>query len=340
LEFLFSLLWYLIGARYYDPELGIWLSVDAEDQFANAYGYASNPLIMVDPDGNFALQAAIVSAIIGSAIGTVQGAINAHNQRGNFWDYAREISIWSNVHGAIGFVSGGLGGGVSSNIMSGVKGIGGAVAAGAASGAIGGAISYTGNYAAQYAYGGFDKNYLDAGEFFGGLGKSTLIGGGVGAAAGGLTYTAKWAWNNTKGSWKTDFAQSAKDGFPQYDGNRPGVDYESSLKKDFANYRSKTPYGSDKGESVGVYKIKSKFLTGGKYVEMLDGAHYEGTQNRFIYRGLSAPDIHIHSHPNSAYPSNLDGFTANKLSDMRFYLYGNDRNLYQYNSANYWRIDF
>ncbi len=322
---------YYFGARYYDPELGIWLSVDAEDQFANAYGYANNPLIMVDPDGNFALQAAIVSAIIGSAIGTVQGAINAHNQRGNFWDYAREISIWSNVHGAIGFVSGGLGGGVSSNIMSGVKGIGGAVAAGAASGAIGGAISYTGNYAAQYAYGGFDQNYLDAGEFFGGLGKSTLIGGGIGAAAGGLTYSAKTIWNNTRGTWTSEFAQSNASNVPQKpNGVRPGTDAEASLKQKFGEFAKTNPHQN--GESAGFYKIKRSLFNGKYYVNAAEPPkHFLGTQNSTIYRG-PRPDIFIHSHPNTSFPSAVDYLNAAKnykALNMSSYLLGSDANLYQ-----------
>lgn len=41
------------GARYYDPEVGNWTSTDLYEQFWNPYGYAANPISMVDPDGNF-----------------------------------------------------------------------------------------------------------------------------------------------------------------------------------------------------------------------------------------------------------------------------------------------
>ena len=39
------------GARYYDPELGIWTSVDAARQFHGQYSYGNNPVNSLDPDG-------------------------------------------------------------------------------------------------------------------------------------------------------------------------------------------------------------------------------------------------------------------------------------------------
>ena len=56
--------WYLIGARYYDPEVAQWFSPDAAGQFSSPYTYGSNPVIMVDPDGNFIF----IPMLIGSAI--------------------------------------------------------------------------------------------------------------------------------------------------------------------------------------------------------------------------------------------------------------------------------
>jgi RHS repeat-associated protein len=46
---------YLIGARYYDGDLGLWTSVDAARQFWSPYGYVGNgwnPVNGVDEDGN------------------------------------------------------------------------------------------------------------------------------------------------------------------------------------------------------------------------------------------------------------------------------------------------
>lgn len=46
------------GARYLDPMLGMWISVDPARQFASPYLYAGNgvnPVNVVDPDGNYTL---------------------------------------------------------------------------------------------------------------------------------------------------------------------------------------------------------------------------------------------------------------------------------------------
>src|SRR5690554_7187720 len=50
--FIFVFAGLVFGRRYYDPEVGIWLSVDPENQFHNSYSYgANNPVNTIDPDG-------------------------------------------------------------------------------------------------------------------------------------------------------------------------------------------------------------------------------------------------------------------------------------------------
>jgi RHS repeat-associated protein len=64
---------YYFGARYYDPETGVWMSCDAAGQFNSPYGYAgngANPVIMVDEDGNFIF---LIPILVGAAVGAWQG---------------------------------------------------------------------------------------------------------------------------------------------------------------------------------------------------------------------------------------------------------------------------
>jgi len=42
---------YYFGARWYDPELGMWTAPDPAHQFASPYAYGTSPLITVDADG-------------------------------------------------------------------------------------------------------------------------------------------------------------------------------------------------------------------------------------------------------------------------------------------------
>ena len=44
------------GARYYDQDIGIWISPDAAHQFASPYAYSPDPINSIDPDGNEDIQ--------------------------------------------------------------------------------------------------------------------------------------------------------------------------------------------------------------------------------------------------------------------------------------------
>nr|WP_321426960.1 DUF6443 domain-containing protein [uncultured Acetobacteroides sp.] len=78
--------YYNFGARFYDPELGLWHSVDnASEKFSglSPYNYCmNNPLVFIDPDGNNPLL--IAAIIIGAAAGGYTGHKIAHANGYNF----------------------------------------------------------------------------------------------------------------------------------------------------------------------------------------------------------------------------------------------------------------
>ncbi len=212
---------YYFGARFYDPEIGVWFSADAANQYWNGYGYPTNPVYYIDPDGNFSLAACVVAAIIGAAAGTVRGAMDAYNEGGDFWDYAGEIFVHSNIGGAAGFggsaVGGFAGGGFLGGLAGGAAGggsqaLGDAVVegqsadqvwdatwkgsvAGGVGGGVGGAVGngvwgamaggFAGGATGGYLNGARDEEILYAG----------LIGAGVSAAAYGVQAGIRYSHN-------------------------------------------------------------------------------------------------------------------------------------------------
>jgi len=67
------------GARFYDPELGMFLSLDPARQFANPYSYTGgNPVNLVDPTGAFVEWVAVLKIVtIAMSVGFAASALNA-----------------------------------------------------------------------------------------------------------------------------------------------------------------------------------------------------------------------------------------------------------------------
>ncbi|OAN63257.1 hypothetical protein A8B79_15700 [Balneola sp. EhC07] len=69
--------WYHYGARFYDPTVGRWLSVDPLGQFHSSYLVnANNPLIYKDEDGEW------VHIVVGGLVGTAVGVYNVAKEKG------------------------------------------------------------------------------------------------------------------------------------------------------------------------------------------------------------------------------------------------------------------
>jgi RHS repeat-associated protein len=172
---------YFYGARYYDPEIGRFITADTivqapyDPQSLNRYAYCrNNPLNYVDPTGHswWKKIAGIFGAIVGTVVGIATGnpflgmmtysLIAASGQGGNF---GKNFGI-NFASSLAGYVVGAAAGGLASNLFAGnywpgligsaVGGaaggaamsgmLGGDAGMGALAGLAGGAISYAGGY--------------------------------------------------------------------------------------------------------------------------------------------------------------------------------------------------
>ena len=181
---------YYFGSRYYNPALAGWMATDPAGQFHSPYSYGGNPVMFVDPDGEFVFSALIPgvgifidAALWGAVInGGIYTATTAFQPGGlsnwNLGDFGKSAavgaisgvasagtgmlieSVMQNVYGAItgafvegslSAVSGGLSGGFGNVIMEGDwAAFGDGVKQGALSGGI------------QGAWGGGKKGFLNA----------------------------------------------------------------------------------------------------------------------------------------------------------------------------------
>jgi RHS repeat-associated protein len=196
---------YFYGARYYDPEIGRFITADTivqapyDPQSLNRYAYCrNNPLNYVDPSGHWFWFALIIGALIGGAtsaamggnigLGILTGAIGGV-LFGGAGQIARILELsrlaTAGLYAVAGAVSGAAGAGIT----------GGNVGIGALTGAIGGALGY----GASLIGGPLGLLAgLAAGAVGGGIG-SVMLGGEFGdgawrgAASAGISYAVSTA---------------------------------------------------------------------------------------------------------------------------------------------------
>jgi len=57
--------------RYYDPEIGKWISTDPAKEFWDSYRYTTNPIAFIDPNGEYELVASSYNGVPGVRIQTI-----------------------------------------------------------------------------------------------------------------------------------------------------------------------------------------------------------------------------------------------------------------------------
>lgn len=88
---------YYFGARFYDPEIGTWISTDPAGQFVNSYSYCgADPVNYIDPTGEFSW----LGFGIGAGIGGVLGLGIGYAATGD-WGKAFAISLGTSLAGGL-----------------------------------------------------------------------------------------------------------------------------------------------------------------------------------------------------------------------------------------------
>ncbi|MDE5423337.1 DUF6443 domain-containing protein [Ancylomarina sp. DW003] len=140
----FGLNWYDHHARQYDAEIGRWSAIDPQLVSASPYmGMGNNPMMMIDPDGENPLVAAI---IIGAVIAGGSYTASVAFSDGGFsnWNWGQFVSsvgvgaVSGAITYGIGGAFGGVGGGYSSFGAKAINEMGRAFAHGIAQGSLSG----------------------------------------------------------------------------------------------------------------------------------------------------------------------------------------------------------
>ena len=244
------------GSRFYDPQIGRWHTPDPAEQFANPYlAMGNNPVMYVDPDGEFAM---ILPLIVAGGIvaGSFQQASTSNNSFGQLL-----------IGGAIGGASAAAGFGVGS-ALSGVVGAG--FIGGAISGAGGG---FTGGFISGGGSAWYNGASLQDGMMAG------LKSGGIAAASAALTggliggISAKNA--------GLDFLTGSKVTDLEKFGRSLGLDLTASINNNLGSSLANPTTGNDEQDFLIMLKAyadaKKLTIDGQTRIQELfdmDGIHY------------------------------------------------------------------
>ncbi|MGB7922609.1 MAG: RHS repeat-associated core domain-containing protein [Pyrinomonadaceae bacterium] len=176
---------YNYKARFYDPLIGRFYSVDPASPVSSPYVYVrNNPIAFIDPNGEEPLTAFLIAVIISAIVGAVAGALTyIFTHKGNFnvgkfLLYAVVGLVAGAAGGAAGYGAGLLATGALAAVgVSTSTSIASGIFVGAVTGAVDGIVSATLNQ--------IGVNLIEQRPPLEGVEQSALMGLGIGALAGG-----------------------------------------------------------------------------------------------------------------------------------------------------------
>ncbi len=180
---------YAFGPRLYDSRLMRFYGTDPQGQYASPYVYAgNNPVLYVDPSGEFAFLALAIavgiSALIGAAAGGITYAVQAKRENqpfsvGKFFAYMGVGALAGAAGGAVGYgVGAAVAGAMAAAGVATYSTVATGIVVGATAGAADGAISGAGFQ--------IGANLVDGNDWKQGVGQAALIGGAIGLVTGGV----------------------------------------------------------------------------------------------------------------------------------------------------------
>ncbi|MCA1763273.1 MAG: hypothetical protein LC664_09820 [Flavobacteriales bacterium] len=307
------------GSRFYDPQLGVWFTPDPAEQFHNPYlGIGNNPVMYVDPDGEFVFTSAV---IVGAMIGSFTGAMMAGYSGASPGQIMAAFGVGA-LSGAIGGATGqGMTNLVNTGMGFGVGFVGASVgstsgffagaAVGASAGLAGGFTTGFGNAAIQ---GGNIGDMLDAGVEFGW--KGAAAGAAIGGLSGGLKAVSGdknfWTGSETTGSYSFSSHQS--------------INYHHSIDE----FNPLTERTLLKGgywlsevsiqAKISTFNINAavNYITQNAYPYYIDGKC--GWCARAVRKALEKGGINTNNHPGSAkdYPDYLREWGFSEVSKANY----------------------
>jgi hypothetical protein len=337
---------YLIGARYYDPEIGIWTSQDPAGQLTNPYGYSSNPVLYIDEDGRFFWLVPIaIGLYAGYRSGKAQGLTGI------------DLVFRTMMGGAIGIATGGMGSAIAGAVgaslgatlgaatgglvagsaqgylnaaMSGAQGgdLWSAAWKGGVTGLVGGGVGTGVGHGGWGAIAGGAAGGATGAALSGGNAEDVFKGALTGGAIAGSVYTAGWAWDNYGPSFGGgDFAEeAAPDPNARYVGEE-----EATPAAEYGNKRLlKEIEGVDLSSKE--YGVRVRQAWGGGYKADVFESN-PGQGNKVDIPGKAV--YKAHTHRLSGIPSDFDASTVRTNNSRGIYMdYGiyHQGNFYGYTS--------